>query len=126
MALEQKIESMETGFKGHITLDWKTDQRINGEVALAFYDVAELALDNAAAHSGASRIKITISGKQRLTLEVRDNGRGFNTRKPRQKGLGILRMQAAARRIGATFLVESVAGRSTIVKLLYAPTSSAR
>ncbi len=126
MALEQKIEKVQPGFPGRIAFAWRTEQRLNGAVALAFYDVAALALENAVEHSGASRIKVTISGKRRAILEIRDNGRGFTVSAGSRAGLGILRMQAAARRIGATFLVESVAGRSTIVTLLYAPTSTAR
>jgi len=126
MALEQRLDSMKGQFPGSLTLDWRTEARLPGPVALAFFDVAEHALKNAETHSGASSVHIVVSGEQPVTMEIRDDGRGFDTTKTVEKGLGLLRIAAAAQRIGATFLVESVTGRSTIVKLVYAPSSTPR
>ncbi len=126
LALEQLLETLRPRFDGHLTLDWRTSERLPGHVALAFFDIAELALDNAATHARASRVKVVVSGVGSVTIEIRDNGCGFEASKPPRRGLGLLRMAEAARRTGATFVVASVAGRSTIVKSRYAPSSSTR
>jgi signal transduction histidine kinase len=52
-------------------------RRMPPRVEAAAYFVAAEALANAARHSGAARVEIDVDGKQRrLTIEVRDDGRG--------------------------------------------------
>ncbi|MEO8028521.1 MAG: histidine kinase, partial [Bryobacteraceae bacterium] len=109
LALEHLIDSQRSRFAGQVKLLWRTSARLPAQTAIAFYDVAELALDNVALHSSASRIKVTLSGSRRVTMEIRDNGCGFDLVQAGRNGLGLLRMAEAARRGGATFLVESVA-----------------
>lgn len=89
--------------------------------ALAMYRIAEMALDNAIRHSGARRIQLLVAERGGVRLEVRDNGRGFDLARERRRpsGLGLLRMEACARRGGLKLTLASAPGRDTIVKTVY-------
>jgi PAS domain S-box-containing protein len=77
------------------------------EVHVAFYRIAQEALNNILKHAGATRVKTQL----RLTrngarLRVADNGRGFNVSAvPSGHGLGIMHERAAS--IGASVTIES-------------------
>jgi PAS domain S-box-containing protein len=86
------------------------------EVKVALYRVAQEALNNAAKHSDASHVEITLRCASNLVeLTVRDDGRGFDVESvpPEHLGLGIMRERAEA--IGAAFRIESEIGRGTEV-----------
>jgi signal transduction histidine kinase len=73
------------------------------------------ALSNAARHSKASRLIVTLRRTDgHLTLAVADDGIGFDTAAPLAAGHdGLGNMQARAEATGATMVVESGAGRGT-------------
>lgn len=97
------------------------------EIALHILDVAENGIQ-----AGASHIQITVDEnrrRNRLTVEICDNGRGMppemvskvtdpfvSTRTTRRVGLGLSLMEAAARRCAGEFSVASTEGRGTRVK----------
>ena len=79
--------------------------------------LAQEALNNAEKHSGAAALDFSLSGDDRwLTLEVRDDGRGFSpggakSRKDRAAGsLGLRIMDDAAASAGGSFSVYSRPG----------------
>jgi ligand-binding sensor domain-containing protein/signal transduction histidine kinase len=75
--------------------------------------VCKEALTNVARHAGASRISVVLSlHKGTLTLEVRDNGRGFNP-EVAYAGLGLRSMKRRSREVGGNLIVESAPGRGT-------------
>jgi signal transduction histidine kinase len=83
---------------------------------VALYRVAQEALNNAAKHSDASHVEITLRCASNLVeLTVRDDGRGFDVESvpPEHLGLGIMRERAEA--IGAALRIESEIGRGTEV-----------
>jgi signal transduction histidine kinase len=84
------------------------------------YRVAELALDNAVRYSHASLIEVIVkNSKQGPTLEIRDDGRGFQVDEARkaQSGLGIALMEFVAARAALNVSVASEAGKGTVVTL---------
>jgi two-component system, NarL family, sensor histidine kinase UhpB len=85
---------------------------------LVVYRVAQEALTNVARHSGARRAWLSLSpdGDQRVTLTVRDDGRGFVSRGA-NGGAGLRGMRERAVLIGATLDVESRPGAGTTVRL---------
>ena len=98
--------------------------RLPKDVKLCMFRVAQEALQNAARHSGASKIGVELnwaSGKLRLL--VTDNGRGFvATPEKMMKGLGITSMEERLRLIDGELNIDSHPGNGTIVEAV-APVS---
>jgi two-component system, NarL family, sensor histidine kinase UhpB len=87
------------------------------DVQLVIYRVAQEALSNAARHSGAQRIAVSLERSERgVTLEVADDGDGFAFEQS-EGGLGIAGMRERALLIGAELTIESRPGEGTTVRL---------
>lgn len=92
------------------------------DVKIAFYRIAQEALNNVTKHSGASEVKIYLFStgieaqkSDYAELRISDNGRGFDIDKvtPDHLGLGIMKERADS--AGAVFKVESRPGEGTVV-----------
>jgi signal transduction histidine kinase len=82
--------------------------------------IAEEALHNAVRHSGAHRVSVRLGGEEgTVTVEVADDGRGFDPRDPelRSHHLGLTSMEARARELGGRLALESQPGGGTVVRL---------
>jgi two-component system sensor histidine kinase UhpB len=90
---------------------------LDDDVQLVVYRVAQEALTNAARHSDAQRIAVSLrrSG-DRVDLEISDDGRGFAFEQS-ERGLGIGGMRERALLIGAELTIESRPGEGTTVRL---------
>ncbi|MBN1442343.1 MAG: ATP-binding protein [Planctomycetes bacterium] len=102
------------------------------DLSLHVLDIVE----NSVAAS-ARRIEIDVredTGEDRLTLEIRDDGKGmdeetrrraldpfFTTRTTRRVGLGLPLLAQAARESGGTFELISEPGRGTLVRATFLP-----
>ena len=90
---------------------------IRQDTALCLYRVAQEALTNVVRHSGAHRVELLLASDQfGLTLEVRDDGRGFNPGAPNGRGLGLHSLTERVRLLGGRLTVDSRAGRGTTLK----------
>lgn len=93
--------------------------RLPKNLELVLYRVAQEALSNVALHSKATHTRLTLRQEgERVTLEVVDDGRGFNaalarTVRPNGKGLGLLGMRERLALVGGELLVESQPGKGT-------------
>lgn len=86
------------------------------EVGLCLYRVAQEALGNVAAHSGACRASVRVSPcESGVELEVRDAGLGFDPARVRD-GLGLVGMHERVRLLRGTLAVETRAGAGTLVR----------
>ncbi|MEU0084255.1 sensor histidine kinase [Streptomyces sp. NPDC006274] len=97
-----------------------TEEGLHDEVAATLLRIAEEALANTARHAEATRAGVTLSFMgDELTLDVRDDGRGFDPSAvpPRSGsgGFGLNGMRARAERIAGTVTVESEPGQGTAV-----------
>ncbi|WP_249416538.1 sensor histidine kinase [Streptomyces sp. TS71-3] len=97
-----------------------TAQPLHEEVEATLLRIAQESLTNAAKHSGATRVGVTLSYMDdEVTLDVRDDGRGFDPRalppRSRTGGFGLAGMRARAERIAGTLCVESEPGHGTAV-----------
>ena len=87
------------------------------EVKVALYRIAQEALNNVAKHAGAKAAKVKLFCRAgRVTLQVSDDGKGFNTRGIPPNSLGLNIMRERAREIGASLTVRSKVGEGTTVK----------
>lgn len=89
--------------------------RLGPEQEIGLFRIAQEALTNAIRHSGARHVTVGLgcsSGKYRLA--VVDDGKGFDNTSPGRDGSGLVSMQERAEAIGATLLVNSKPGRTSI------------
>jgi PAS domain S-box-containing protein len=86
------------------------------ETKLAFYRIAQEALNNLGKHSGANQAEVTLScSSGQVELRISDNGRGFDVTSIPESSLGIGIMRERAEAVGATFEIRSQAGKGTDV-----------
>lgn len=87
------------------------------DVAVGLFRIAQEALRNVVKHSQAAEAHVTLGRlDQRVVLEVKDSGIGFE-RAGKDKGasLGLASMRERMRLLGGELRVESAAGRGTTV-----------
>ncbi|HKB51390.1 MAG TPA: sensor histidine kinase [Solirubrobacterales bacterium] len=90
---------------------------LDDDVQLVVYRVAQEALTNAARHSEAQRIAVSLRRFEGgVELEVADDGRGFAFEQS-ERGLGIGGMRERALLIGAELTIESRPDHGTTVRL---------
>ena len=90
------------------------------EEELVVYRVAQEGLTNVARHADAQHAWVTLGGRDgRVSLEVRDDGRGFDPRMG--AGAGLRGMRERALLVGAELAVDSRTGEGTAVRLTLRP-----
>jgi len=105
--------SKRTGLNVRITADDISDD-MPEEHKTCIYRVIQEALQNAARHSQARSLQITVQQEHgRVCFSVRDDGIGFDKRFVR--GLGMLGMEERVRRLGGQLRIESEIGRGTTI-----------
>ncbi|MFD5103953.1 sensor histidine kinase [Streptomyces cinereoruber] len=98
-----------------------TEAPLHDEVAATLLRIAQEALSNTARHSGAARAGVTLSYMgDEITLDVRDDGRGFDPlARPERDGdgggFGLDGMRARVERLTGTVTVETAPGEGTAV-----------
>jgi signal transduction histidine kinase len=89
-------------------------------VATHLYRIAQEAVSNAIGHGKAARVWIHLVWKKnRLTLRIRDNGKGFTKRRGFKEGIGMRSMKYRAQVIGGSLTIESKRGTGTTVACVY-------
>ena len=90
---------------------------LSPDAQVVVYRVAQEALVNAARHSGASRVEVTLEPcDSKVRLRVADNGSGFAFAAG-DKGLGLDGMRERALLVGGALEVDSRPGKGTTVTL---------
>lgn len=100
-ALEELLNRLNSteGVQAHLTLNNAPD-RLPSEVEIMLYRITQELINNTLKHAGATRIDISFSAiDDRLVLDYRDNGVGFDYPHARQ-GLGIGNIESRVAIIG--------------------------
>ncbi|MEU8762198.1 sensor histidine kinase [Streptomyces sp. NPDC048659] len=97
-----------------------TEHPVHEEIAATLLRIAQEALANAEKHSGATRAGVTLSYMgDEITLDVRDDGRGFDPAalpaRHRTGGFGLAGMRARAERLAGALTLEAEPGMGTAV-----------
>lgn len=83
---------------------------------LHFYRIAREALSNAAKHSAAEKVVISLSRVQdSLRLTIADDGQGILPAQAGHPGMGLHSMRFRARAMGGELMIESSPGQGTII-----------
>lgn len=94
--------------------DYLTKQITDKRTRIYLFRIAQEALSNIAKHSGASLAYVEISSGGYLSLEIRDNGNGFDTELARKgDGNGLYNMKERAEAIGGKLTIRSGEGIGT-------------
>jgi PAS domain S-box-containing protein len=92
--------------------------RLDEELEVAVYRIAQEALANAARHADATAIVVALAVREGvLELVVRDDGRGFDPTHGRSEALGLVSMRERALALGGRLEVTSAPGKGTVVRL---------
>jgi signal transduction histidine kinase len=91
-----------------------------GPTEIHLLRIAHEAVANSARHSGATEIRASLSYEPgTVTLEIRDNGRGFDPKAPAPRGhFGILGIQERVNKLHAALTFESAPGSGTLVRVV--------
>ena len=85
------------------------------ELKVGIYRLVQEALQNAATHAHAKNAAVVVKrGPNRVTVEIIDNGKGFQPE--RTRGMGILGMEERVRQFGGEFVIRSTPGKGTTVR----------
>jgi nitrate/nitrite-specific signal transduction histidine kinase len=101
-----------------LNLEIDGDCELTHEVKIAFYRIAQEALNNIAKHSGARQVELHLECQPGLlNLRIKDDGLGFEVDSipPGHMGIGIMRERANS--IRAILKIESRLGQGTTVEL---------
>jgi signal transduction histidine kinase len=92
-------------------------------IQLLLYQIAREATMNAVKHARADHVHISLQqGEDGVQLEVRDDGRGFDTEAKQIEGhFGMVMMRERAQVAGGTFSIQSEIGRGTTVIANFPP-----
>lgn len=92
-------------------------QRPDNAIEQACFRIAQESLTNALRHAKASQVLLHLRdiGQDRLHLQVRDDGEGFDPHGPR--GLGLIVMRERAQSVGGQLRIESAPGEGTLIEL---------
>ncbi|MFJ4717234.1 sensor histidine kinase [Streptomyces sp. NPDC088785] len=108
-----------TGVRADFTLTG-TAQPLHDEIEATLLRITEEALSNAARHARAARLGVTLSFMAgEVTLDVRDDGRGFDPlalpARTGSAGFGLDGMRARAERLAGDVTIESEPGGGTAI-----------
>ncbi|MFD2348174.1 sensor histidine kinase [Nonomuraea ferruginea] len=94
-----------------------TVRPMHPEVEETLLRTAQEALANAARHAGASRVGLTLSYMEDMvTLDVRDDGAGFDLERVRDGGgFGLTSMRGRVSRLAGTLEIETEPGGGTAI-----------
>jgi signal transduction histidine kinase len=123
-ALDRLVGRFRGQFAGSVRYLYDSSVRVPLSVGNAWYKIAELALENAIQHSGATRIEVHVRRTQKnVMIEVRDNGNGFSLvqAKLNPQGLGLLLIEHYASLTPIVVDIKSSPGKGTTVRATYEP-----
>lgn len=85
--------------------------------SMALFHICQEALANAAKHAAAKRVSINVwTTDERVIMEVRDNGKGFDLdKKSKSLGHGLANMQTRVRAVGGEVDISSAPGEGATV-----------
>jgi len=90
-----------------------------GAIEKALYGIAKESLNNILKHAEATRISVELrQSETSASLEIADNGLGFDTAVARQRGgLGLLGLEERAEAIGGLLFIDSHPGSGTLIRV---------
>lgn len=129
--LEERLQALSEMISGlrsvHCRVSFSPEVRhinsaLNCDTSTQLYRIVQEAVTNAVRHGQADEIHIALKHDgARLTLEIKDNGRGIQSAQAQRNGIaiagaGLRNMEYRARQIGGILETESPSGGGTVVR----------
>ncbi|MGC9523216.1 MAG: GAF domain-containing protein [Anaerolineae bacterium] len=109
-----------------VTVDVDADEDLSFDVKVAFYRIAQEALNNIVKHANATEVWVALKANdEHATLQIRDDGVGFDPQRPRPGNLGLDIMRERAASIGATLCIDTRPGEGTTITAAWPQPESA-
>jgi PAS domain S-box-containing protein len=118
-ALDRLLTHLRVRFTGGLRVNVDPSLKIDPKIASAFFHIAQEAAENAVQHASCSAIEIAVkSTRAGATMEVRDNGKGFDPANilGGSRGLGLLSMEHYAAQAGLDLSITSDRKTGTTVR----------
>jgi PAS domain S-box-containing protein len=118
-ALDRLTGRIRGRFTGLMRVNVGPSLKIDPKIASAMYQIAQEAVENAVQHASCSAIEIAVkSTRGGIALEIRDNGKGFDTSDLLRgcRGLGLLSMEHYAAQAGLDLSITSNREMGTTVR----------
>jgi two-component system NarL family sensor kinase len=118
-ALDRLVERIRERFTGSVRTKVDPSTKLDPKVATAMYHIAQEAVENAVQHSSCSMIEIAVKSiRTGTSLEVRDDGKGFDPADLLDggRGLGLLSMEHYAAQAGLDLAILSSRGTGTTIR----------
>jgi nitrate/nitrite-specific signal transduction histidine kinase len=118
-AIQTRLDAVESKVGMETALNVEGDGHLAPEVEEGLYRIAQEALNNTLRHAHANSVAVRLHYNNRtVTLEIIDDGIGFDPKEARTKGgFGLRGMEERAARLGAAFTMTSSPGRGTRIKV---------
>src|SRR6266852_1035458 len=115
-ALNRQVAVLRTRYNLTVEADLGEELHLPMEMKQALYRVAQEALHNIVKHARARMVVLQLTKEaNEIILDVRDNGRGFDTAGPFPGHLGLRSMHERVTKMGGSLTIESVPGQGTCV-----------
>jgi signal transduction histidine kinase len=106
-----------SGIPVNIELDGDLEY-IEERLRTCVYRVVQESLTNCARHARAKTVSITVRGSDtRLSMTIRDDGMGFDSKTLTSRGLGLIGMEERVRELGGIFVIKSRPPIGTLVQI---------
>jgi signal transduction histidine kinase len=110
-------QARETSRRGEMEVEVHAEEltgHLPDEMKVGIYRLVQEALQNAATHAHARNATVVVKRRtNRVTVEIIDNGKGFEPE--RTRGMGILGMEERVRQLRGEFVIRSAPGKGTTV-----------
>jgi signal transduction histidine kinase len=125
-ALQTRLEAVESRAGLETEFNVEGQIRLDAKIEGALYRIAQEALNNVLKHAQARRVVVSLCQDERtgteplrVTLEIADDGIGFDQAGGRQGGLGLRGMEERAAEIGARLEIGGAAGGGALVRVVW-------
>ncbi|MBP2078900.1 sensor histidine kinase [Oceanobacillus polygoni] len=98
------------------------EKRLNSKYEVAFFRLMQESIQNAIKHSEASQIQVKLEIRRNsLTMVIKDNGKGFDVSKKKDKSFGLIGMRERVEMLEGELHIQSSLGKGTaiIIKVPY-------
>jgi signal transduction histidine kinase len=107
--------SRRTGLHVRVSVD-ESAATLPDDIRTCIYRVAQEALHNCERHASAKQVQLTVSQRtDRVSLTIKDDGRGFDAL--RTRGLGLLGIKERVVHLGGVLSIDSLPGSGTLLSI---------
>ena len=118
-ALQTRLEAVETRAGIEVQFEVKGQNNLPLTIQAELYRIAQEALTNVSKHARASQVEVRLQFcEQYASLEVQDNGVGFNLKNAPQSGkLGLRSIAERVEKINGALTIDSILNQGTLIRV---------